>query len=229
MASSVGFNHVPVTAHISILFESTCSTTSPVLFLIDCVLTVQTYTCPSPSLPSAAPSWVTWMNYEFCEVPRHFERESSFLLPMITGTVFSLGLTITSLFTLSNLIRGTPRCSESVGCFLRFATTTGVLSCFGFHILLRKSAFRVARAILWILSKDFRNSPEFWKRVIFQDWSFSLSLWRGFLNLNILQMNLPRNPLLNQKWALDHWSDRHWFGAGKVVLIYCYPWMENYE
>ena len=158
--SSAGFNHVSVTVHISILFESTCSTTSPVLFLIDWALTVQTFICPSPGLSSAVPSCVTWFNDEFWEVPRHFERKGGFLLPMITGTVFSLGLTIFYLFTLSDFIRRTPRCSESVGCFLRFVIITGVLSCFGFHILLRKSAFRVAWAIVWKLSKDFRNSPE---------------------------------------------------------------------
>ena len=151
MASSAGFNHVSVTAHISILFQSTCSTTSPVLFLIDWVLTVQTFICPSPGLSSAVPSWVTWINDEFWGVPRHFEREGSFLLPMITGTVFSLGLTITSLFTLSDLIRGTTCCSESVGYFLWFATITGVLSCFGFHILLWKSAFRVAFIIQYCI------------------------------------------------------------------------------
>ena len=47
-ASSAGFNHVSVIAQISILFEITCSTTSPVLFLIDGVLTLQTFICPSP-------------------------------------------------------------------------------------------------------------------------------------------------------------------------------------
>ena len=179
MASSAGFNHVSVTAHISILFESTCSATSPVLFLIDWVLTVQTFICPSPGLSSAVPPWVTWINYAFWEAPRHFEREGGFLLPMITGTVFSLGLTISSLFTLSDLIRVTPCCSESAGCFLRFVTTTGVLSCFGFHILLRKSAFRVARGMVWKPSKDFRNSPEYWKRCDVSGLTFFFELMEG--------------------------------------------------
>ena len=37
------------------------------------------------------------------------------------------------------------------------------------------------------------------------------------------------NPYPSLKLVSDHWSDRHWFGAGKVDLIHCYAWMENYE
>ena len=106
--------------YISILFESTCSTTSLVLYLINWVLTVQTFLCVSPGLSSAIPSGLTWINDGFWEVSHRFEREGGFLLPMITGTVFSLGLTVSSLFNLSDLICGTTCCSECVGCSLLF-------------------------------------------------------------------------------------------------------------
>ena len=51
--------------------------------------------------------------------------------------------------------------SGSEGGFLRFVKITGVRSCIGFHIMLRKSAFRVARTMVWKLSKDLQNGRYF--------------------------------------------------------------------
>ena len=141
MASSIGFNQVAFTAHISILFESTCSTTSPVLFLTDWEFTVHTFTCPSPGLYSSVLSWFTWIIDKFWEVLRRFECVGGFLLPVITGTVFYLSLRISSLFASSDLFRETPHHSESVGGFLWFVTITGVMSCFWCPCFVMKERF----------------------------------------------------------------------------------------
>ena len=221
MASSIGFNHVALTVHISILFESTCSTTSPVLFLTDWEFTVHTFTCPSPGLSSSVSSWFTWINDNFWEVLRRFECVGGFLLPVITGTVFSLSLRISSLFTSSDLFWETPHHSECVGGYLWFVTITGVMSCFGAHVLLWKSAPQLAWTTVWKLSKDFRNSPGYWKWCDVSVLTFSFEFLGGgcepekfadeLTNNSSFETALNFRPL---KWSsLIH--------VCKAVLIYC--------
>ena len=128
MASSAGFNHIYVTVHISILFESTCSTTSLLLFLIDWILTVHTLICPLLGLSSTVLSWVIWIDDKCWGVPRHVEHVSgSLLLSIITRTVLSEGSTMSSMVTSSDLIQEAPHHSEYVGDFLWFVIISGIL------------------------------------------------------------------------------------------------------